>query len=474
MLTRVVRRQSRLSPPDSPDITGSSQWKVTALASVAAFVVQIDGSALNVALPVVGQSFGAPFSELQWIVDAYALAYSCLLLSAGAVGDRFGARRVFVWGLGAFLLASVLCALAPNVGLLVLGRVLQGAAGSILVPSSLALISHALGEDRAARTKAVGYWTASGGLAITAGPIVGALFIGYLGWRGIFLINIPICLTGMALASRRPAERPVTTVPLGHDLLGHALAMVSMLGLVGGIIEGGSRGWNPTFVFVGIAVFIVAGIIFVRRETRVPLPVLPLSLFGDRATCAVMMIGFVLSFCAFGVVFALSLYYQFVQEYSPAETGLAFVPFALTVTAANLIGAALAARIGPGRTIVGALVVGAIGYALLLRMETSSLYLEMLPAQLMARLGVGAAVPLTTSMLLSAVLAAQAGVASAALNTVRQAGAAIGVAVFGALMNGDPTRGFHVAVILSAVLLTTAAIGAAVRLGAPQGRPSRG
>jgi DHA2 family methylenomycin A resistance protein-like MFS transporter len=439
-----------------------SPWKVTALASIAAFVVQLDGSALNVALPTVGRLFSAPLSELQWIVDAYTLAYSCLLLSAGAASDRFGARRLFVWGLGAFVIASTLCALAPNIEWLILGRVLQGAGGSILVPSSLALISQAYGDDRTARTKAVGWWTAGGGVAITAGPIVGGLFVGSVGWRGIFLVNIPICMAGIAFASQRLAARPASTVPLGHDRAGQALAAVAMLGLVGGIIEGGSRGWNPVAMFGGIAVFSAAGAIFLRQEGRVPCPVLPLSLFRDRATCTAMVIGVVLSFCSFGTVFALSVYYQFVQGYSAVQTGLAFIPFALTITAANLVGSTLASRIGSARTMIGSLIVGAVGYALLLRMEPSSTYASMLAAQVMVRLGIGATVPLTTSMLLSSVSAAQVGTASAALNALRQAGAAIGVAVFGALMATSPTWGFQVAILLSAGLLAGAAVVAAL------------
>ncbi|QOZ67336.1 MFS transporter [Bradyrhizobium arachidis] len=449
----------------SPGLTTLPPWKVTALASIATFVVQLDGSALNVALPTIGRLFGASLSGLQWAVDAYTLAYSCLLLSAGAASDRFGPRCVFGWGLGVFVIASSLCALAPNMEALILGRVLQGAGGSILTPSSLALISQAYGDDRTTRAKAIGWWTAGGGVAITAGPIVGGLFIGSVGWRGIFLVNLPICLAGLAFASRRLAAQPTRSVPLGHDRAGQALAAVAMLGLVAGLIEGGSRGWNPGVMFGGIAVFMSAGAMFLRQEGRVLYPVLPLSLFRDRATCTAMVVGVVLSFCSFGTVFALSIYYQSVQGYSPVETGLAFIPFALTITAANLVGSTFAVRIGAARTMIAALMVCVSGYALLLRMEPSSTYAEMLAAQIMVRLGIGASVPLTTSMLLSSISATQVGTASAALNALRQAGAAIGVAVFGALMVTSPSWGFQMAALLSAVLLAAAAIVVVVLSG---------
>jgi DHA2 family methylenomycin A resistance protein-like MFS transporter len=433
------------------------------LASVAAFVVQLDGSALNVALPTLGQEFGAPLAVLQWIVDAYTLTYACLLLSAGAVSDRFGAPRVFAWGLGLFAIASMLCAVSPQAALLIAGRVLQGAAGSILIPSSLALIHHVHGEDEGARVKAIGWWTAGGGVAITAGPVVGGLCIGYLGWRSICLVNIPICLAGIAFASRLPAGRLTQSVPL-RDRLGQFLAAVSMFGLVGGIIEGGSRGFASSIALAGLAVFITAGALFLHREAHVPFPVLPLSLFQARTACAAIAAGFVLSFCAFGLVFALSVYYQFVQRYSAIETGLAFVPFALGITVANVIGSSVAARIGMARTIIAALAAAALGYALLLRMEPSSTYLEMLAAQTIARFGIGAAVPLTTAMLLSATSRAQSGIASAGLNAVRQTGAALGVAMFGAFMNTDPVYGFELAIELAAGLLVAAMAGTAILL----------
>lgn len=438
--------------------------QVTMLAGVAAFVVQMDGSALNVALPSLGQELAAPLALLQWIVDAYTLTYACFLLSAGAASDRFGAPRVFAWGLGLFAVASTLCALSPTAELLIAGRVLQGAAGSILIPSSLALIHHAYGDDEGGRIKAIGWWTAAGGVAITAGPVVGGLCVGYLGWRSIFLINIPICLAGIAFAARFPARRPAPGTSFLQDGLGQILAAISILGLIGGIIEGGSSGFVSGLPLAGLAVFVVAGALFLHRESRVPLPVLPLSLFQTRAACTAIVVGFVLSFCAFGLVFALSVYYQLVQRYSAIETGLAFVPFALGITAANLIGSAIAARIGSARTIAAALAAAALGYALLLRMEPSSSYLAMLPAQLVARFGIGAAVPLTTAMLLSATSRARSGIASAGLNAVRQTGAAIGVAVFGAFMNSDAAHGFEIAIGLASGLLLAVTAGAALLL----------
>ena len=436
-------------------------WKIVGVCSIAAFVVQLDGSALNVALPQIGRSFGVPLTVLQWVVDAYALLFACLLLSTGAASDRFGPRRVFICGYGLFAAASIICALSPTPELLIAGRALQGIGGSILVPSSLSLINHACGDDQALRTRAIGLWTAGGGVAVSAGPVIGGIFVGSFGWRSIFLVNIPICLSGIWLALRY-AERVAGSAARGFDWPGQILAIISLLGLVAGIIEGGARGWNPQVVLLGMAIFFVFGAMFLRVEQRSPSPILPLGLFRERVFTCTLGVGFVLSFCAFGLVFALSIYFQNVLSYSPAEAGFAFVPFAVMVTVSNLIGSNAAARIGSGPAITTALVLAAIGFVAMTAMDAASTYGQILPAQLLARLGIGAAIPLTTSILLSAAAKSESGLASGVLNAVRQTGAAIGVAVFGALMIGDNVRGLRVGVMICAALLLLAAGAAAL------------
>jgi DHA2 family methylenomycin A resistance protein-like MFS transporter len=436
-------------------------WKIVGVCSIAAFVVQLDGSALNVALPQIGRSFGVPLAVLQWVVDAYWLLHACLLLSTGAASDRFGPRRVLICGYGLFAAASVICALSPTPEMLIAGRALQGIGGSILVPSSLSLINHACGDDHGLRTRAIGLWTASGGVAISAGPVIGGLFVSSLGWRSIFLVNIPICLSGMWLALSY-AERVARSAPRGFDWAGQILAIISLVGLVAGIIEGGSRGWNPQVVLLGMAIFVVFGAMFLRVEQRSPSPVLPLGLFRDRVFSCISGVGFVLSFCTVGLVFALSIYFQNVLGYSPVEAGLAFVPFSLMVTVSNLIGSNTAARVGSRPAIMAALALAAIGFVLMTAMDAASTYVQILPAQLLGRGGIGAAIPLTTSILLSAAVKSESGLASGVLNAVRQTAAAVGVAVFGALMIGDNVSGLRVGVMVCAALLALAVGAAAV------------
>lgn len=436
-------------------------WKIVGVCSIAAFVVQLDGSALNVALPQIGRSFGVPLAVLQWVVDAYTLLYACLLLSTGAASDRFGPRRVFICRYGLFAAASVICALSSTPEMLIAGRALQGIGGSILVPSSLSVINHACGDDHGLRTRAIGLWTAGGGVAISAGPVIGGFFVGSLGWRSIFLVNIPICLSGMWLALCY-AERVIRSAPRGFDWIGQILAIISLVGLVAGIIEGGARGWNPQVVLLGMAVFVVLGAMFLRVEQRSPFPVLPLGLFRKRIFSCILGVGFVLSYCTFGIIFALSIYFQNLLGYSPMETGFAFVPFALMTTVSNLIGSNSAARIGSRPAITAALVFAAVGFASMTAMGAASSYVQILPAQLLARLGAGAAIPLTTSISLSAAAKSESGLAVGVLNAVRQTGAAVGVAVFGALMIGDNVGGLRIGVMVCAALLLLAAGAAAV------------
>jgi DHA2 family methylenomycin A resistance protein-like MFS transporter len=215
-------------------------------------------------------------------------------------------------------------------------------------------------------------------------------------------------------------------------------------------------------ILLGMFTFVVFGAMFLRVERRSPSPVLPLGLFRERVFSCILGVGFVLSFCAFGIVFALSIYFQNVLGYSPVEAGLAFVPFALMITVSNLIGSNSAARIGSGAAITVALALAAIGFVLMTAVDAASTYVQMLPAQLLARLGVGAAIPLTTSILLSAAAKSESGLASGVLNAVRQTGAAVGVAVFGALMIGDNVRGLRVGAVVCAGLLLLAAGAAAV------------
>jgi DHA2 family methylenomycin A resistance protein-like MFS transporter len=434
---------------------------ITAATSLGFGVVQLDGSILNVALPRIGSALGASLDSLQWTVDAYFLVFAALLLSAGALGDRFGSKRAFMAGFAVFAAASCACGLANTPGTLIAFRAVQGIGGALLVPCSLALINHACEDDTAARARAIGIWTATGGAALAAGPIVSGLLLSYFGWRSIFLANLPIAALGIFLAARFAVETDPPAVKRGIDPAGQILAALLLFGFVWGVIQAGSLGWTAPRVIVGFGVALIAGAALLLVERRAKDPAIPLAFFKDSTFTIATIGGTIVSLAMYGSAFAMSLFFQKVLHYTPAETGWAFVPFALGITVSNLAGGWLSAKAGPRLPMAGGLMLAAIGFVLLAGIGAGTSYLSMLPAQLLSRFGAGLAVPPMTAALLATVPRSRSGSASGLLNAIRQAGAAIGVAVFGALIRGNVVEGFRIAAVLSGALLLGAGVLAA-------------
>jgi MFS transporter, DHA2 family, methylenomycin A resistance protein len=437
---------------------------ITAATSLGFAVVQLDGSILNVALPSIGAALGASVDTLQWTVDAYFLVFAALLLSAGALADRIGSKRAFIAGFATFAAASCACGLATTPAALIAFRAMQGIGGALLVPCSLALINHACADDTAARARAIGVWTAAGGVALAVGPIASGVLLTYLGWRSIFLVNLPIAALGIWLAGRFAIETDRSPTRRGIDPAGQILAVILLLGLVWAVIQAGSFGLTEPGVIAGFVVAAVAGVSLLLVERKAKDPAIPLSFFRDSTFSAATFGGFAVSVVMFGMVFGMSLYFQQTLSYTPAEAGLAFVPFALGITVSNLAGGWLSAKAGARLPITGGLLLAAVGAVFLTRLGADTTYLSMLPAQLLTRFGIGLAVPPMTAALLSTVPRARSGSASGLLNAIRQAGAAIGVALYGALIRGNPVEGLRIAVMISAVLLATAGIAAAVAI----------
>lgn len=443
---------------------------MVSVASFGFFLVQLDGSILNVALSQIGVSLGSGIDDLQWTVDAYFVAFAVLLLSAGALSDRWGAQRAFVSGFAVFSAASLACGLAPNAAALIAARAVQGVGAALLVPCSLALLNGACASDAGVRARAVGLWTAAGGVGIAAGPILGGLLIGLLGWRSIFFANLPIGVAGIWLTLRfldqpAPAQRK-----RGFDLWGQALIAVAILGIVGAIIEAGASGWHSAIVLSGIVVAIAAGTGFLVVERKTPDPAVPIDLFRNLNVSTIMLAGFAVNAVMFGVTFAFALYFQRVLLFSTVETGVAFLPFALMVTAVNVIGGRCVARFGLRLPMFVGLLIGAIGCALLLGIHHDTTYLAILPGQLLIRLGIGLVVPAITTGMLAAVPSARSGVAAGALNALRQTGGAVGVALFGALMAMNIVWGVRIALAVSGLLLLATAFVSLAGMQVPQAR----
>jgi DHA2 family methylenomycin A resistance protein-like MFS transporter len=438
--------------------SGGSVGRLTLAAMSLGFgVVQLDVTIVNTALNSIGASLGGGVSELQWMVNAYTIAFAALILTAGALGDRIGAKRVFMAGFAIFTAASLACALAPNAAVLIAARAVQGLGAAILVPNSLALLNHAYPDEKA-RGRAVGIWAAGASLALTAGPLVGGSLIGLTGWRSIFLVNLPIGLIGLWLTWRYASE----TGRAPHrelDLPGQ-IAAIAVLGcLAGALIEAGAVGWTNPFVITGFVAAVLLAILFIVRERRTTQPMLPLSLFGRRMFALASIAGLLVNVAFYGLIFVFSLYFQRVNGRSAFATGLAFVPMMGVVLPANLAAPRVSERIGARQTIALGAVTAAAGCLGLVTIAPGTGYWAIGPQLVVVGGGLGLLVPPLTSTLLGSVETSRSGIAAGILNSTRQTGSVLGVALFGSLVGQSEAfmTGARESLVISALLLLVAA-----------------
>jgi MFS transporter, DHA2 family, methylenomycin A resistance protein len=427
-------------------------------------VVQLDVTIVNTALHAMGTSLGGGVAELQWVVSAYTIAFAAFILTAGALGDRIGAKRIFMAGFALFTAASLACALAPDATILIAARCVQGLAAAILVPNSLALLSHVYADDKA-RGRAVGVWAAGASVALTAGPFVGGGLITLVGWRSIFLVNLPIGLAGLWLTWRFAGE--TTRAPQREvDLPGQIAAIVALGALAGALIEGGAAGWENPFVLAGFATSAVFAVLFVWRESRAPQPMLPLSLFRHRMFALTSLVGLLVNVAIYGLIFVFSLYFQRVNGLSAFETGLAFVPMLGAVLPVNLLAPRLTERIGAPATIAVGAALSAAGCLATLGIQPDTSYWAICAQLIAMSTGLGLLVPPLTSTLLGSVEKSRSGIAAGVLNATRQTGSVLGVALFGSLVaqSGSFMPGLHASLLISAGVLLAA--GAAIWFGA--------
>ncbi|MGI8506150.1 MAG: MFS transporter [Solirubrobacteraceae bacterium] len=414
-------------------------------------VVQLDVSVVNVAVKSIGTALGGGVSSLQLVVSAYTVAFAAFILTAGALGDRVGAKRVFVGGFILFTLASVACGLAPSLPVLVASRAVQGAGAAVLVPSSLSLLSHTY-PDSARRARAIGLYLAGASTALSGGPLVGGVLIATLGWRAIFFINVPVAIVGVYLTLRWAGETPRAR-DRGVDLPGQIAAVITLVALVVATIEGGAKGFADPLVLAGFAVAVLAGACFVAVERATARPMLPLRLFRSRTFSVSALIGLLINIAFYGLIFVFSLLFQLEQHLSALQTGLALAPIMVAITASNLGAGRLAARLGPRRTVAAGVVLMGCACAGLLGIERSTSYAAIFGQLSALGLGAGLIIPVITAELLGSVERSRSGVAAGTLNTMRQAGSAIGVALFGSLIAGDLVSGLHVALATSVGLV---------------------
>lgn len=418
---------------------GENAVLVTALICAAQFVLQLDFSIVNVALPTIQRDLHMPAAELQWIVTGYALTFGSLLLAGGRMADRFGRRRLLVWGLVLFALASLGCGLAQSPVTVIIARLVQGAAGAMVSPAALSLLT-TTNPEGPARNRALSIWQATTAAGATTGIIAGGLLTQYLGWRSVFLVNPPLIALMLVLVRRLPAGRPEGGESI--DVPGAVLVTAALAVLIFGLSYGQQRGFTTPATLASFAVAVVLMVFFVRTEQRVTAPMLPLSIMSERTrrtvVIAMLMIGAVLA----GYVYFTSLYLQRVERFSPLRTGLALVPSTLTVVVlSTLVTRRLLARFSVKPVLLAGLVSMAAGQFWLAQISVGAAYATaVLPGLLLTSAGIGLALPTCSIAITSGVRGKDQGLAGALFTTGQQTGAAVGLAI---LATAAATRTVH-------------------------------
>ncbi|MEP9328546.1 MFS transporter [Paraburkholderia phymatum] len=451
--------------------------RIVATVSIGFVVTQLDVTIVNIALAKIGADLGANVTGLQWIVDAYTLAFAVLMLSAGVLGDRFGARRMFACGIALFAAASLACGLAPDAATLVGARAVQGMGAAAMLPNSLALLNAACGHDPKLRARAVGLWTAAGAIAIAAGPVIGGLLIAAFGWRAIFLVNLPICALGLAAtfawvplapstasAADTPERSRNDPAARGIDPAGQLLAIVALTAFTGAVIEWRPLGLRHPLVGGGFVLALIAAAAFIVAERRVRTPMLPLTFFSNRTFSAAVLFGICVNLTYYGVVFVLSLYLQHARGETALQAGLAFLPLTGGFLVSNVASGWVVGRCGARVPMIAGAMTAALGYGLLHFVGAASPLWALLVPFLLIPSGMGLAVPAMTTAVLASADRQRAGTASAVLNTARQAGGAVGVATFGALAGASDAAGSAVAAQVVAALHASTLISACILL----------
>ncbi len=406
------------------------KWWTLLAVCVATFMLLLDVTIVNVALPSIQRDLNAGLTHLQWVVDAYALMLSALMLTAGSLADRLGRRLLFGLGVVIFTVSSLLCGLAPTATLLDLARGLQGVGGAAMFATSLALIAQ---EFRGPEFRtAIAAWGSTVGAAVAIGPLVGGALTEGLGWEWIFFVNVPVGAVALALAVLRMREYS-DPEGRGIDLAGLVTSSAALFLLVFGLLRGNAEGWGSGLILASLAGAVLLLVLFVAIERSQPRPMLDLSLFGRPAFVGVSLATVAIGAGMFAMLLYLSFYLQDVLGYSPLQSGLRFLPLTLLVFFIPIASRRLPERVPPRVMLGGALTLVSLGLFLMHGIDTDSSWTTLLPGLLVSGAGIGLANPAIGATALGVVEPARSGMASGFSNTCRLGGVAIGVAALGAV-----------------------------------------
>jgi EmrB/QacA subfamily drug resistance transporter len=451
----------------------NKKWWTLMAVAFGLFMIMLDNTVVNVALPSIAKDLKISISELEWIVTAYALVFASLLITGGKLADMIGRRRVFVIGLSIFSASSLACGLAPNAGFLIGARAVQGIGAALMSPATLSIITATFPPKQ--RGQAIGIWAGVSALALAIGPLIGGLIVDNVGWNWIFFLNVPIGVLGIAVSQLVIKESRDTSHEQSIDLPGLVTSGLALFCLSYALIEGSKRGWASAEI---VGLFVAAGALlaaFIVLESRQRLPMLDLSLFRIPSFVGANVVALLVSLAMFGVFFFVSLYVQNILGYSPTKAGAIFLPMTILIILIAPIAGRLSDRIG-GRWLMGGGMT-LLGTSLLLyqRVGVHSDFWTLLPALIVGGVGMAIVMSPMTSVAMASVPVDKAGVGSGVLNSFRQIGGALGIAVMGAIISSyltAPTRspgapqqfvnGLHAALLVSAFIAFAGAVVAIV------------
>jgi DHA2 family methylenomycin A resistance protein-like MFS transporter len=396
------------------------------------FMVILDVTVINVAVPRIGEELNASLTQIQWVTDGYTLVFAAGLLVGGALGDRLGNRRVFCWGIVVFMVSSALCATAWSPASLIAARLVEGAGAAMIVPGSLALLQETY-PSAAQRARAFGIWAALAGAAACAGPVVGGLLTSTIGWRWVFVVNLPIGVFGLIACLTRVGRSPVQA-GRRMDWPAQFLIAAAIVFVIAALNQAGDSGWGSPVVIVMLILSVASIVAFSVRERLARSPVLPLPFLGNPGIARPAIIGLLFNFAFYGMVFSASVSFERELRLDPAVTGLALLPAMIMTVAASVIAGRLARHVPLRRLMVVGLSVGAIGLGSWALTGSDVNYLLLVGPMMAAGFGTSFTLPAATLTIMAAAPDGFSGTASALFNTTRQVGSAAGVAVGGSFL----------------------------------------
>ncbi len=410
----------------------NKKWWTLGALSFALFMIMLDNTVVNVALPSIQRDLGIGLSELEWTVNAYALTFAVLMLTGGKLADFMGRRRVFLVGLAIFTVASLLCGLATSGEILIAARTVQGAGAALMLPATLSIISATFPPHQ--RGMAIGIWAGVSAMALAIGPLIGGLLTEHVDWSWIFFVNVPVGVLGFVIGRLVIQESRDTSEEQRLDLPGLAASAVGLFALTFGLIEANSFGWSDP-VIVGLFVLAaVALAVFVWLERHQRTPMLDLSLFRSGTFAGANVVALLVTLAMFGVFFFMSIYMQNVLGYSAVRTGAAFLPMTLLIILVAPAAGKLSDRVGSRWLMTAGMTLVTVSLVVFSRLDAGSGFWDFFPGLVVGGLGIATVMTPMTAAALGSVPVAKSGVGSGVLNTFRQVGGALGIAVMGAIV----------------------------------------